>query len=91
MDDADLLRKFTLDFNYKGKFGGLDAFKYTLSNSTFEPAATFRDNCAYGNDAPQGKSRALSFMTSWSMVQLERALCLQERLAVASTTNTDHC
>ena len=52
--DDDLLRKFTLDFSHSGKFGKLDAFKYTLSNSTFEPSANFRANCAYGNDAPAG-------------------------------------
>lgn len=52
--DDDLLRKFTLDFNTKCKFGKLDAFKYTLSNSTFAPTTTFRKNCAFGNNAPAG-------------------------------------
>ena len=50
----DLLRKFTLTFVEKSKFGSLQSYKYAVDNSTYATTSEHAPNCAYGNDAPSG-------------------------------------
>ena len=52
--EDDLLRKFTLVFEDKVKFGKNVAYKYAVENSTYASTSDFAPNCAYGNDAPSG-------------------------------------
>ena len=40
MED-DLLRKVTLDFERKGSFSGIPAFKYGVASSTFKTTAEY--------------------------------------------------